>query len=69
MALKDAAAGPDDMFSTKRLPSRGQYQTLALLACELFGIEPPANRLEATVAICRMQMTPKVPEAPKVQPL
>ncbi len=58
MALRDAASGPDDMYSTDRLPSRGQWETMAQLACELFGIEVPQNRLEATMAICRLKLTP-----------
>lgn len=68
MALRDATAGPDDIYSTKRLPSRGQYETIALLALELFGVPAPANRLEATLAICRLKLTETPPrKAPEIK--
>jgi hypothetical protein len=67
MALRDATAGPDDIYSTARLPSRGQWETMAQLACELFGIPIPQNRLEATLAICRLKLTESPPsKAPEI---
>ena len=54
-ALRTAAAGPDALWSTDHDPSRGQYQTIAVLALELLGVAPPLNRYEASVAITRLR--------------
>lgn len=65
-ALRTAAAGPDAMWSTDLPPSRGQYQTIAVLALKLLGVEEPAHRLDASVAITRLQNALLSPDAPPV---
>lgn len=62
--LKDARVGPDAMYSTELAPSRGQFETIARLACELLGVRV-ANRLEATVAITRMHRALQSDDAPR----
>lgn len=52
--VKDPIAGPDSMFSTTLPPSRGQWFTLAGLACQALRIKVPTNRFEATQAIVRL---------------
>lgn len=47
--------GPDGYWSDALPPSRGQYKDLALLACDLLGIERPKTRLEATTAQVRLR--------------
>lgn len=53
--LRDPTVGPDAMFSETLPPSRGQHHTIATLALQLLGETPPANRLEATIAITRLR--------------
>ena len=47
--------GPDQYWSDRVPPSRGQYRDLALLGLRLLGIDAPTNRLEATVAMVRLR--------------
>ncbi len=54
-ALRDPGVGPDAMFSTSLPPSRGQHQTIAVLALELLGEKAPEHRLDATITIARLR--------------
>lgn len=47
--------GPDQYFSAELDPSRGQMRTIALISLDLLGIEIPTSRLDASVAIARLQ--------------
>jgi len=47
-------AGPHDYWSSTLPPSRGQWEQIARLACQLLDIEEPASRLDATVAAARL---------------
>lgn len=62
--LKDARAGPDAMYSTELAPSRGQFEAIARIACELFGVHLE-NRLDATIAIARMHRSLQSDGAPR----
>jgi hypothetical protein len=48
--------GPFDYWSEELPPSRGQFRTLAELACTLLDHSPPKSRREASVLISRMQL-------------
>lgn len=68
VSLQEPSTGPDAMFSTALPPSRGQYQTIATLGLQLLSVDPPKNRLEATIAIARLStalMDPEVAAAIK----
>lgn len=54
--------GPDAYWSTDLAPSRGQLSTIALLACELLGIDRPAHRLDASIVIARLRSAQLDPE-------
>lgn len=61
----DVADGPDAMFSDSLAPSRGQYKTIAVLACQLLGIDPPAHRLDGSIIIARLRSAQLDPEITK----
>jgi hypothetical protein len=48
--------GPFDYWSEELPPSRGQWRTLAELACQLLEHKAPASRRDASVLISRMQL-------------
>lgn len=63
--------GPDSIFSEDLEPSRGQYRAIAVAALELLGIEAPATRFDASVALVRLRMALRdgktdVPEVPEL---
>jgi len=59
--------GSDQYWSTDVEPSRGQYRDIAIVALQLFGIKPPENRLQATIAQVRLRAA--LNEAEPVRPL
>lgn len=69
--LQDPAQGPDGALSETEQPSRGQYATIATLACELLG-QPLTNRAEASEAIVRLHLARKKADdaiVPTVEPV
>ncbi len=47
--------GPHDYWSDQKPPSRGQWKTIAQLACELLEIGQPDSRADASVTIDRLR--------------
>jgi hypothetical protein len=62
--LRNPTAGPDSMYSEQLPPSRGQYETIAVLALDLLGVPKPQTRLDATVALTRLQLAQRSDQAP-----
>lgn len=56
--------GPFDYWSTGLPPSRGQWRTLAELACQLLAHKVPESRRDASVLISRMQLALQDDDAP-----
>lgn len=57
--------GPDAMWSEDLPPSRGQYQTIAVLALELLSVKAPQHRLDASIAITRLRHALLTEDAPR----
>lgn len=53
--VRDPFSGPDQILSTEHPPTRGDWHTLATLACRALKIKVPENRYEATLASARIK--------------
>ena len=66
--LRSSVHGPDQYWSDKLPPSRGQYQTIAVLALQLLEVEAPQSRLDASIAITRLRHALQSPDGPRRPP-
>lgn len=57
-------AGPFGYWDEEKEPSRGQWRTIAELACVLLDHHAPESRRDASVLISRMQLAAGELDAP-----
>lgn len=48
--------GPDGLWDPDRPPTRAQLASVAVLACELLGMDAPTSREAASIALTRLRM-------------